>query len=332
LQEVAAYNEPNYTIDSFKDTPVALRVSGSTISWFSNGVKSSPDTAIESPSQGGLLYFLGSGPFSAPVTQWKDKALVTLAFNRALSDAEIWKLSSNIKALLAPEEIPLFYSTGTGPVTHPTSGDVVGNTATVTGSALRETGAQTHPSTGDVVGNTATVSGTALRYRAHATTGAVTGLTSNVTGTALRYRLHTTTGVATGLTSTVTGSATIQPAPGIHVTSGDVVAGVGTVTGSALHVGVHTTTGVLAGFSAEVIGAAQRSGAVIIHSTSGVLAGYDSVVTGAATNQGSMTLTPADIQAIVAALQAAVLPVDIVRVNGGNVDGDGSDNNPWGPV
>jgi hypothetical protein len=253
-------------------------------------------------------------------------------FNRRLTAGEIVSISANPWQIFEPETIPLFKPTGTGPVTHPTTGDVVGNTATVTGSALREAGAQTHPSTGDVVGNTATVSGTALRYRAHATTGVVAGLTSNVTGTALRYRLHETTGAVTGLTSTVTGSATIQPAPGIHVTSGDVVAGTGSVSGTATHIGVHTTTGVLSGFSAEVVGAAQRSGAVIVHSTSGVLAGYDSVVTGAATNQGSMTLTPADIQAIVAAIKAEIMPVNIVRVNNIDVDGTGADSDPWGPV
>jgi hypothetical protein len=274
---------------------------------------------------------------------------------RAWSDGEVRAFINNPWQIFEPEEIPLFKPTGTGPVTHPTSGDVVGNSATITGSALRETGAQTHPSTGDVVGNTATVSGTALRYRAHATTGVVAGLTSNVTGTALRYRLHTTTGAITGLTSTVTGSAVNEPAAGVHEVTGDVVAGVGTVTGSALHIGVHRTTGVVAGyqgavtgtaknytvhettgvlsgFSAEVVGAAQRSGAVIVHSTSGVLAGYDSVVTGAATNMGGMTLTPADIQAIVAAIKAEIMPVNIVRVNNIDVDGTGADSDPWGPV
>ena len=209
----------------------------------------------------------------------------------------------------ADPDVGAYEIPASGGATHPSTGSVVGNTATVTGTAARSATVQTHPSTGVVVGNTSTV-----------------------IGTAKRYRLHTTTGAVTGLTSTVTGSATIQPAPGIHVTSGDVVAGVGTVTGSAKHVGVHTTTGVLAGFSAEVVGAAQRSGAVIVHSTSGVLAGYDSVVTGAATNQGSMTLTPADIQAIVAALKAEILPVDIVRVNHIDVDGTGADSDPWGPV
>jgi len=254
------------------------------------------------------------------------------AWSRGLSLPECKSLHENPWQIFEPETIPLFYSTGTGPVTHPTTGDVVGNTATVTGSALREAGAQTHPSTGDVVGNTATVTGTALRYRAHATTGVVAGLTSNVTGTALRYRLHETTGTPTGLTSIVTGSAVNEPAAGVHETDGVITGTTGSVSGSALHIGVHRTTGVLAGFSAEVIGAAQRSGAVIVHDTSGVLAGYDSVVTGAATNQGSMTLTPADIQAIVAAIKAEIMPVNIVRVNGDNVDGDGSDSNPWGPV
>ena len=55
-------------------------------------------------------------------------------------------------------------------------------------------------------------------------------------------------------------------------------------------------------------------------------------VSGVSVGFSDMTLTPADIQAIVAALQAAILPVNIVQVNYGPVDGDGSDSNPWGPV
>jgi hypothetical protein len=255
----------------------------------------------------------------------------------------------------ADPDVGAYEIPASGGATHPSTGNVVGNTATVTGTAARSATVQTHPTTGAVVGNTATVSGTALRYRVHPTTGAVTGLTSTVTGTAKRYRLHTTTGAVTGLTSTVTGTATNEPAAGVHEVDGVVTGTTGAVTGSALHIGVHRTTGVVAGyqgavtgtaknytvhettgvlsgFSAEVVGAAQRSGAVIVHGTSGVLAGYDSVVTGAATNMGGMTLTPADIQAIVAAIKAEIMPVDIVRVNHIDVDGTGIAGDEWGPV
>jgi hypothetical protein len=298
-------------------------------------------------SVGGMLAN-GSYPFDYPLN-------MVAVWSRQLTLEEASSVTLNPWQLFESEQIHVFAPVGTGPVTHPTSGDVVGNTATVTGTATRSATVQTHPSTGAVVGNTATVSGTALRYRAHATTGVVTGLTSNVTGTAKRYRLHTTTGAVTGLTSTVTGTATNEPAAGVHETDGVVTGTTGAVTGSALHIGVHRTTGVVAGyqgavtgtaknytvhettgvlsgFSAEVVGAAQRSGAVIVHGTSGVLAGYDSVVTGAATNMGGMTLTPADIQAIVAAIKAEIMPVNIVRVNNIDVDGTGVAGDEWGPV
>lgn len=55
-------------------------------------------------------------------------------------------------------------------------------------------------------------------------------------------------------------------------------------------------------------------------------------VSGVSVGFSEMTLTPADIQAIVDALKLAILPVNIVQVNYGPVDGDGSDGNPWGPV
>jgi hypothetical protein len=82
---------------------------------------------------------------------------------------------------------------------------------------------------------------------------------------------------------------------------------------------------------ATVTGSASRAGAIITHATTGVLTGNTAEVTGAS-GHGSMTLTPADIAAIVAALQLAILPVNIVKVNSIDVDGTGADNDPWGPV
>ena len=56
---------------------------------------------------------------------------------KAWNDCEVKAFIDNPWSIFEPEEIPLFKPEGTGPVTHPTSGNVVGNTATVTGSALR---------------------------------------------------------------------------------------------------------------------------------------------------------------------------------------------------
>jgi hypothetical protein len=352
IYDGVGYIDSGISVVPGKPYAMGVSVSGTTVTLCING-QVSVHTAAASPSYTSKQN-IGSRNGAGDYAFLGDIAGF-LFFNRALNAKQLADLTANPWQIFEPEQIPLFKPEGTGPVTHPTSGNVVGNTATITGAALRETGAQTHPSTGDVVGNTANVTGTALRYRAHATAGTVTGLTSNVTGTALRYRLHTTTGAVTGLTSTVIGSATNEPAAGVHEVDGVVTGTTGAVTGSALHIGVHRTTGVVAGyqgavtgtaknytvhettgvlsgFSAEVVGAAQRSGAVIVHSTSGVLAGYDSAVTGAATNMGGMTLTPADIQAIVAAIKAEIMPVNIVRVNNIDVDGTGADSDPWGPV
>jgi hypothetical protein len=143
---------------------------------------------------------------------------------------------------------------------------------------------------------------------------------------------HATSGVVVGNTANVVGEASRSTGSVTHPTSGVIVGNAANIVGAASRVGTHPTSGVVVGNAGNVVGVAARTGAAIIHDTSGIVVGNPGDVVGAASNPGQMTLTAADIQAIVNALIAAVLPVNIVQVNYIDVDGTGQDADPWGPV
>lgn len=99
LNGVAGYSETNKAIDSERNVPVAVRydrVEGK-ISWFADGVKSSPDTAAaKTGTDGAGLVYRQEGPFSSPGTSiYLDQLNNTLAFAGLLSDDEIADLSAN---------------------------------------------------------------------------------------------------------------------------------------------------------------------------------------------------------------------------------------------
>lgn len=98
LNGVAQYNEGNNTIESLVDTVVACRVAGTVCSWFRNGKKSSTDTTVGTASTGTRTVLGAGGPYSAPSTQWNDRAYLTLAFNKPLSDAYIALLCGSVNA------------------------------------------------------------------------------------------------------------------------------------------------------------------------------------------------------------------------------------------
>ncbi len=247
-------------------------------------------------------------------------------------------------------------------VDHAADGDVIGNTADITGEVVLTEPATVHQATGAVAGLTSTVTGAAKRFLHHATSGAVVDSNdATVTGEAELINavyLHETEGVLTRQLGTVTGATRrfvthitegelvpldgagdsvskvagqaeqITP-PGQHEAGGILTGQRGTITGTAKLQKKHTTSGVLAGKTSVVLGGATKFAE---HDASGIVVGYDSKVMGSAVNQGTLTLTPADIDAIVAALVAEILPVNIVRVNGIDVKGSGTGNDPWGPV
>jgi len=166
-----------------------------------------------------------------------------------------------------------------------------------------------HPVTGTVVADYATVTGDAASSSpagVHECEGIVVASEAIVVGTALNFSKLTSSGAVKGYQSTVVGTAK--------------------------NVKKHSTNGAPIGKSSQVIGTAARLDPLVDHGTFGEVDGYQSSVTGSAVNQGSLTLTPADIAAIVAALQAAILPVNIVKVNDVDVIGSGQSGDTWGPA
>jgi len=256
----------------------------------------------------------------------------------ALVDAATNGMAHDIVGTLRPQggayDIGCWeYSTGGGgSVDHATDGDVEGNTANVVGTARRFL---LHTTSGDVVDSTdATVTGQAELINAvylHETEGVLTGQLGTVAGTARRFRTHTSNGIVIGDPwAIVEGLAEIVSPPGEHETYGALSGQHGTVVGTAKHLRKHVTSGnVVDSTDATVEGEAVKFAE---HDSSGIIVGYDTKVVGQATNVGSLTLTPADIAAIVAALKAEILPVNIVRVNYVEIDGTGTGNDPWGPV
>lgn len=97
IQGVAEYDEANFTIPSLIDTPVACRIDSGTLSFFANGVRSSPDQSIASATTAGNsgLIFGKQGPYSGGGANWLDRAYITFAWLHALSDASIWTISRN---------------------------------------------------------------------------------------------------------------------------------------------------------------------------------------------------------------------------------------------
>lgn len=111
LNGVAQYSEANSTIESFVDTVVAIRVNGTTASWFRFGKKSSNDTTVGTASTGATTTFGAGGPYSGAGNIWNDRAYLTLAFNKPLSDADIFALCKDVNSpwqIFAPIQRQIF--------------------------------------------------------------------------------------------------------------------------------------------------------------------------------------------------------------------------------
>jgi hypothetical protein len=189
-----------------------------------------------------------------------------------------------------------------GPVTHATTGVLVGPGAAVAGTASSAT---TRPSTGALTGPGAAIVGTAARTRAHATTGVLAGQVAAIAGVAARTRQHATDGVLAGPGAEIIGAAAREGAPVAHATSGalagpgtslagtaarerlhpatgDLIGQSSTLSGIAARMRQHAASGAVAGPGAEVVGAAVRVAAPVAHDTSGALTGPGAVIEGAA--------------------------------------------------
>lgn len=112
LNGIAAYTEANSTIESFVDTPVAVRYARAAglVSWFVRGAKSSNDTtASTAGTVGGDLVYRRQGPYASNLQPYIDKTGLTLVFERALSDAEIAALSANPWQLFRPQSRSVYF-------------------------------------------------------------------------------------------------------------------------------------------------------------------------------------------------------------------------------
>jgi len=145
-----------------------------------------------------------------------------------------------------------------GPVTHDTSGALVGPGTTVTGDASSAT---TRPASGALIGPGAAVAGAAARTRVHATTGVLTGQGSLVDGAADRQD---------------------GAGPVTHATTGALSGPGAAVAGTASRTRVHATSGVLIASGSIIEAAAARSGAPVSHATSGALQGQGAAISGTA--------------------------------------------------
>lgn len=143
--------------------------------------------------------------------------------------------------------------------------------------------AGTHATSGALVGQGATVAGTAAHIAKHATSGVLTGQGSTVAGTAARTRAHPSSGVLAGQGAVIAGTAA-RSSPGIHATSGALTGQGAVVVGTAAHIAKHVTSGALVGPGATVVGTAARVAAAVTHETSGALVGQGSVIVATARN------------------------------------------------
>lgn len=209
---------------------------------------------------------LGGGALKAAVGLY-NTSTPAVAMTGAFSDADVF--------YTPPSGFTAWGETA-GPVTHATTGDLVGQGSVVAGSATNFT---VHATSGALVGQGSTVAGSATRFRAHSTSGALQGQGTDVTGAAARFRTFDTSGALVGQGSNVTGSANRFRA---FDASGSLVGGGATISGSAAREGsavTHDTSGTLSAGTASVAGGAARFRAF---DTSGALTGAGSNVIGAA--------------------------------------------------
>lgn len=172
---------------------------------------------------------------------------------------------------------------GGGPITHDTSGALIGQSSVIVGSASSAT---ERTSSGALVGGGAQIAGTAARTREHSTSGGLSGQGSVIVGSAARTRQHETSGILSAGQATLSGSANRTR---VFSTSGALIGQGSIINGSAERIGSatsHDTSGALVGQNAIVVGSAARVAAPVTHDTAGVLTGQGSIINGVASGSG----------------------------------------------
>lgn len=184
--------------------------------------------------------------------------------------------------------------------THAASGTLAAGSATVGGAASRsEPASTTHTASGALAAGSAQVDGAALRFAVHSASGVLEAGAAQVDGAALRVvPVHTASGALTAGSATVLGTARRYAT---HTASGALIAGSAIVVGEAAKFAIHAADGTLTAGSATVAGTARL---LKTHTASGVLTAGPATIAGTAGNAGTLTLTPADIQAVADAVWA----------------------------
>ena len=186
------------------------------------------------------------------------------------------------------------FEEASGAASHPTSGALSSQAATVAGSAAHLT---LHATSGALAAQSATISGSAVSP--HLSTGALSAQDATITGSAAHLTLHTSTGALSSQAATIAGAAAHEHATsgalaaqdssiagsadlsvgGSFSTSGALDAQAATIAGTATHLTLHTSTGALASQAATLAGSAAHE-----HAASGALASQEATISGAATH------------------------------------------------
>lgn len=169
------------------------------------------------------------------------------------------------------------YGGNVGPAagSHPTSGALAADAATIAGTAAHRT---LHATSGALAASAATLAGVAAHRTRHATTGALTAAAATIAGTAAHH--HATTGALAASAATLAGTAAHLT---LHATSGALVSGAATIAGSAAH--HHATTGALAASAATIAGTATHTAGGAAHPTSGALSADAATIAGTAAHR-----------------------------------------------
>ena len=237
---------------------------------------------------------------------------------------------------------------------HAAEGALTAGAGSITGAAIRF---RAHAAEGTLTAGQATINGAATRLGLHTASGAIVAGSGLIAGesTHVGEFFHNAEGALTG-TAYITGAATRFRA---HAAEGAIAAGQAQINGASTHIGVvvHEASGALTG-AASVVGKAAAkhlhrcSGAIAagpavingtvvskhIHTCAGALVG-SAEINGTTTHTGvvagEVTLsaqTIADIvSAVLAAINATTIPVDVRKVVGTTVSGSGTESDPWGP-
>ena len=351
INGVAAYEESNHQIESLVATPVAMRYSKDSgkVSWFRFGRQSSADTtATTSPSTGGNVVFGAQGEYSANLSPWIDRAGLTLGFVGELSDAEILELTGSVNSLWKVYHAPdsrIFVPTGAGAVGGDslTASNIIASPATV-GSPLLS---QQHALTASSIATTPAIVATPAITQRHALSATAVAASHAVVGSPSITQRHALTATAISAAPAVVGSPALT----------EVVAGVL----SALPViAAPSVVGAPAITQRHVLSAGAISAGPATFGTptlaqqhalmaQGISAGA-AVVGAPALSEGGAApftaeqflyleanyVTIANINdiaaAVLAALQATAIPVNIKQVNDVTIKGIGTQSNPWNPV